>query len=66
MGGHQEAFADFDLHKIADMTPADVDRLAADPRVIRNRRKIEAIIDNAAKIEEVDKSHGGFDKYLAS
>ena len=46
------------------MTPEDVERLMADPRVIRNRRKIEAIIDNAGKIAELDASYGGFDKYL--
>lgn len=64
--GIREAFADFDVKKVADMTPADVDRLAADPRIIRNRRKIEAIIDNAGQIAELDKSYGGFDKYLGA
>jgi len=48
------------------MGPDDVERLVTDPRVIRNRRKIEAVVDNAGKIEEVDQSFGGFDKYLQS
>jgi DNA-3-methyladenine glycosylase I len=64
--GIRDAFAGFDIQEVAAMTPADVDRLAADPRVIRNRRKIEAIIDNAGKIAELDESYGGFDKYLGS
>jgi 3-methyladenine DNA glycosylase Tag len=62
--GIKEAFADFDLDKVAHMTPEDVERLMADPRIIRNRRKIEATIDNAAKVAQVDKDYGGFDKYL--
>ena len=64
--GIKEAFADFDIGKVAEMTPADVDRLAEDPRIIRNRRKIEAIIDNAGRIAELDTAYGGFEKYLAS
>jgi DNA-3-methyladenine glycosylase I len=62
--GIRDAFAGFDLEKVANMTAEDVERLMADPRVIRNRRKIEATIDNAGKIAEVDRSHGSFDKYL--
>jgi 3-methyladenine DNA glycosylase Tag len=62
--GIKEAFADFDLDKVAHMTPDHVERLMADPRIIRNRRKIEATIDNAAKVAQVDKEYGGFDKYL--
>ena len=64
--GIREAFAGFDVDVVAGLTPDDVDRLAVDPRVIRNRRKIEAIIDNAAKISELDKSSGGFEGYLRS
>src|SRR5512134_662767 len=62
----REAFAGFDVDKVADMTGEDVDRLAADPRIIRNRRKIEATIENAATMAQMDKAHGGFDKYLDS
>jgi 3-methyladenine DNA glycosylase Tag len=62
--GIREAFAGFDIEKVEDMTPEDVDRIMADPRVIRNRRKIEAVIDNAGKIAELDQSFGGFGKYL--
>jgi DNA-3-methyladenine glycosylase I len=64
--GIREAFFGFDVERVADMSPDDVDRLAADPRVIRNRRKIEAIIENAAKMLELDAAFRGFDKYLGS
>jgi 3-methyladenine DNA glycosylase Tag len=62
--GIRDAFAGFDIQKVANMGPDDVERLMTDPRVIRNRRKIEAVVDNAGKIEEVDKTFGSFDKYL--
>lgn len=41
------AFHQFDPHRIAQMTEADVERLAMDPGIIRNRAKIRAAIKNA-------------------
>ena len=64
--GIKDAFAGFDVKKVAAMGPEDVDRLAGDTRLIRNRKKIEAIVDNANTLLELDKEAGGFDKYLAS
>lgn len=64
--GIKEALADFDVQAIAALSPDDVDRLAADRRLIRNRKKIEAIVDNAAMLLELDKVPGGFAGHLAS
>ena len=64
--GIRDAFAGFDIQTVANMGPDDVERLMTDARVIRNRRKIEAIVENAGKIEEVDLLPGGFAKYLQS
>ena len=41
------AFAGFDVGRVAAFDDADVHRLLADPAIIRNRRKIEAVIANA-------------------
>jgi DNA-3-methyladenine glycosylase I len=65
--GFQKAFKGFDPKKIARFGPDDVDRLAHDPGIIRNRRKIEATIDNAVEIQALADEHGGdFRKYLRS
>ncbi len=64
--GIRDAFAGFDVQKVAEMTSDDVERLMTDARVIRNRKKIEAIIDNAAKVAQLDREFGGFDKYLSA
>jgi DNA-3-methyladenine glycosylase I len=49
--GRQEAFRrafhDFDVGQVAAMTEQDVDRLMQDASIIRNRRKVQATIDNA-------------------
>ena len=43
----RRAFSQFDIDKILCFTRSDVDRLAADAGIIRNRRKIEAAIANS-------------------
>jgi len=64
--GFREAFFDFDPDRIAHLSPREVDGLAADTRIIRNRRKIEATIHNAATMLELEAKHGSFQKYLRS
>ena len=62
----QAAFHDFDTETVAAMSEAEIDALAEDPRVIRNRRKLEAIVTNANRMLEVEAEHGTFKKYLRS
>jgi len=64
--GIVDAFDGFDVLRVAAYSPADVDRLMADPRVIRNRRKIEAIVHNAGEMLALDGPGGGFRAYLRS
>jgi hypothetical protein len=64
--GFVAAFDGFDPRKVADLTPDDVDRLAEDTRIVRNRRKIEATIENAQTLLELDGQPGGFAGYLRS
>jgi DNA-3-methyladenine glycosylase I len=37
-----------------------------DARVIRNRKKLESISSNAARMLELEREHGSFKKYLAA
>jgi DNA-3-methyladenine glycosylase I len=41
------AFANFDIDRVAAMTPDDVERLVLDASIIRHRGKINAVIGNA-------------------
>ncbi|PKK15306.1 DNA-3-methyladenine glycosylase I [Thermomonospora sp. CIF 1] len=45
--GFRAAFKGFDPAAVAAFGPADVERLLADPAIVRNRAKIEAAIANA-------------------
>jgi 3-methyladenine DNA glycosylase Tag len=62
--GFRDAFHDFDPDKVADMTPADVDRLAEDDRVIRYRAKLQAVVENAERMTALAEEHGSFAEYV--
>lgn len=64
--GIREAFKGFDVNKVARMGDREIDKLVQDTRVIRNRRKIEAIVENANRIVQLERKHGTFRKYLRS
>ena len=64
--GIREAFLNFDAHKIADLVEPELEQLAQDTRVIRNRRKLAAIVSNAQKMIDLEKEHGTFKQYLRS
>ena len=62
--GYRQAFAGFDLETVARFGPKDVERLVADPGIVRNRLKIESAVSNAARVLDVQQEHGSFDAYL--
>ena len=63
---YRRAFADFDPEKVARFTAKRIEKLIADPGIIRNRLKITAAITNAQKFLEVQEEFGTFDKYIWS
>jgi DNA-3-methyladenine glycosylase I len=63
-GGYRRAFADFDAAKVARFTPRTVDKLLADPGIVRNRQKIEAAIANARGFLAIQREFGSFDQYV--
>lgn len=64
--GIREAFRGFDAQAVASMGERDIDKLTGDTRVIRNRRKLEAIVENANRLLQLEAEHGSFRNYLRS
>jgi DNA-3-methyladenine glycosylase I len=60
----REAFSGFDLGRVARFTDKRRERLMNDAGIIRNRLKINAAIENARRVIELRKSHGGFAAWL--
>lgn len=64
--GIKEAFYNFDITRVSNFDERDLERLEQDPRVIRNARKLAAIVTNARRIRELDQEYGSFQNYLRS
>jgi DNA-3-methyladenine glycosylase I len=62
----RKAFKKFDPKKVARFGKPDIQRLLADPGIIRNRLKIEATVKNAKAFLKIQKEFGTFDKYIWS
>ena len=61
-----EAFRGFDAEAVAVLWDDDIEALAQDKRVIRNRKKLQAIVGNARRMIDLDEEHGTFKGYLRS
>ena len=58
------AFDGFDCRKVAAYTQEKMDALAADPSIVRNRRKIAAAVNNARIFLTIQEEFGSFSNYL--
>ena len=69
--GYRSCFSGFDPVKVARFTPAKVEKLLGDPRIVRNRAKVTSVVDNARALlalerELARKDEGDFSDYLWS
>ena len=64
--GYREVFDNFDLKRIAAYTSADIEARRADPRIIRNRAKIQATVGNARATLRVIDELGSLDALVWS
>lgn len=62
--GYRNAFAHFDVKKVAHFTEKDMELLMDNSAIIRNRLKINATINNAKMFLEIQKEFGLFDDYI--
>jgi DNA-3-methyladenine glycosylase I len=62
--GYRAAFAGFDAERVARFGAADVERLLADPGIVRNRLKVESAIANAGAVLAARDAHGSLDVFL--
>jgi DNA-3-methyladenine glycosylase I len=64
--GYRKAFAGFDPKKVARFDARRVERLLANPAIVRNRAKVEATVANAKATLRVQRELGSLDTYLWS
>jgi len=62
--GYRKAFANFDPEKVARYSKRQIDSLLKNSDIIRNKLKIVAAVNNAAKFLQVQAEFGSFDTYI--
>jgi DNA-3-methyladenine glycosylase I len=62
--GYREAFAGFDPAKVARFDRRRIDKLLQNPRIVRNRLKVESSVANAAAFLAVRSEFGSFDRFV--
>ena len=62
--GYRSAFAQFDPAKVARFTEKRIEKLVADPRIIRHRGKIESTVGNARAVLAVQQKLGSLADFL--
>ena len=60
----RRAYDNFNIDMIAQYSETDRARLLNDPGIIRNRLKVNAAIENAQRILELEKEYGSFKNWL--
>lgn len=60
----RRAFDGFDVDRVAAYGEEEKARLLADAGIIRNRLKVEAVIENARRIQQLRATHGSFAGWL--
>lgn len=61
---YRQAFAKFDPAKVARFSAVTVEQMLQDPGLIRNRRKINAAVENARHFLAVQDEFGSFSTYI--
>jgi DNA-3-methyladenine glycosylase I len=61
---YRRVYRRFDPVRVARFGKRDVERLLADPGIVRNRAKVESSINNARRFLAVQEEFGTFDAYL--
>ncbi|BDF59749.1 DNA-3-methyladenine glycosylase I [Christensenellaceae bacterium] len=62
----RRAFLGFDIGKCANLTDEYLESLMQDETIIRNRRKIFAVRENARAVERLNKEYGNFFRFVYS
>ncbi len=64
--GFREAFRNFEPERIVRLRRSTIEKLVQNPRIIRNRLKIEATVSNARRFLQVQDEFGSFDRFIWS
>src|SRR3989344_8076807 len=62
--GYRRVFENYDIERIAKYDDKKINVLLMDEGIIRNRQKVNSVIQNAGAFLKIQKEFGNFDKYI--
>jgi len=62
--GYREAFDQFNAKKISTYSEVKIERLLQNPKIVRNRLKVNSVVLNAKLFLDVQNEFGSFDAYI--
>lgn len=62
--GYRDAFADFEVEKVARFSKKRVEKMLQNPAIVRNRLKVKSAITNAKAFIEIQQEFGSFSDYI--
>ena len=62
--GYRQAFADFEVGKVARFTDKRIEKLLTNPAIVRNRLKVRSAVTNAKAFIKVQDEFGSFSNYI--
>ena len=62
--GYREAFDQFNAKKISTYSEVKIERLLKNPKIVRNRLKVNSVVLNAKLFLDVQNEFGSFDAYI--
>ena len=63
---YRQAFDHFDIQKVANYSKEKIESLLQNKGIVRNKLKINAAVNNANRVLEIQAEHGSFDAYIWS
>ena len=63
---YRKAYDEFDVNRVSQYDEKKIKELLQNEGIIRNRKKIEASVNNAGRFIEIQREFGSFDKYVWS
>jgi len=61
---YRKVFGEFEPATVARISPARIERLLADPGIVRNRAKVESAVGNARALLALREEFGSFDAWV--
>ncbi|MCK4849455.1 MAG: DNA-3-methyladenine glycosylase I [Candidatus Heimdallarchaeota archaeon] len=62
--GYRQAFANFDVNKVAKFTETDFNQLIENIGIIRNKLKIKSAVNNAQQFIKIQQEYGSFEAFI--